>query len=85
MHGIFMVRRGKLNFSIVMRSNDLVKGLVYDLPFFVYLMERMVGELKSCGHDVSMGQYRHMAHSMHIYQSDVPRVKKMLGLEQKKV
>jgi thymidylate synthase len=80
MHGQFLVRNGKLNFSVVMRSNDMVKGLVYDLPFFVTLQHMMRQALHDHGHNLKVGQYRHMAHSMHIYEADFPRVRKMLGL-----
>ena len=47
MHGNFLIRDDKLNLSIVMRSNDLMKGLVYDLPWFVSLMDMIIKELKS--------------------------------------
>lgn len=80
MHGLFLIRDHKLNFSVVMRSNDLFRGLAYDLPFFVYLMERMVQELDQVGIHVEVGQYRHMAHSLHIYESDIQEVKNMIGI-----
>jgi thymidylate synthase len=88
MHGLFLIRDDRLNFSIVMRSNDLVKGLVYDLPFFALLMHQMCLELsvypKNLGKEgaypkLRVGQYRHMAHSMHIYEVDIPKVRLMLG------
>jgi thymidylate synthase len=80
MHGLFLIRKNRLNLSIVMRSNDLVKGLVYDLPFFVSLMEQMVNELASTYPDLEVGQYRHLSHSMHLYESDIDKVRAMLGL-----
>jgi len=80
MHGIFLIRNDRLNFSIVMRSNDLVKGLVYDLPFFVLLMHKMRDALADKYQNLQVGQYRHLSHSMHIYESDVPKVRKMIGL-----
>jgi thymidylate synthase len=80
MHGLFLIRNEQLNFSMVMRSNDLVKGLVYDMPFFVSLMEQMVEELKPTYPWLRVGQYRHLAHSLHIYDVDVPKVKAMLAI-----
>lgn len=78
MHGNFNIRNNKLNFSIVMRSNDVVKGLVYDMPFFIHLMDMMIDELKDTYPDLKKGTYFHMAHSMHMYEKDVDVVKKML-------
>jgi thymidylate synthase len=89
MHGLFLIRNDKLNLSIVMRSNDLVKGLVYDLPFFVALMHQMCLELtvdpkrpnkKGPYPKLCVGQYRHLSHSMHIYEADIPKVRLMLGI-----
>jgi len=33
MHVMFMLRENKLHATVVMRSNDVVKGLVYDMPW----------------------------------------------------
>lgn len=79
MHGNFLIRDDKLHFSVVMRSNDLMRGLVYDLSWFVSLMDRMVGELKEVYPDLTKGSYTHLAHSMHIYERDEATILKMLG------
>lgn len=79
LHGNFLIRENKLHLSIVMRSNDLMKGLVYDLPWFVSLIYKMVDELKPIYPDLQIGSYTHTVHSMHIYEKDVPIIKKMLG------
>lgn len=79
MHGNFLIRDDKLHFSIVMRSNDLMKGLVYDLSWFVSLMDKMVEELKPYYPNLTKGNYTHMVHSMHIYEKDGVAVLKMLG------
>jgi thymidylate synthase len=73
MHGLFLIRRLELNFSVVMRSNDLILGLVYDLPFFIHIMERMVGELQSTYPGLKVGRYHHLSHSLHIYENAIPR------------
>jgi thymidylate synthase len=80
MHGNWSIRENQLNFSIVMRSNDLNKGLVYDLSWFVSLMDKMVEELKPHYPDLTKGHYTHTAHSAHIYEKDEPIILKMLGL-----
>lgn len=79
MHGIFMIRDDKLNLSITMRSNDLMKGLVYDLPWFTSLIDRMLEELKDTYPSLEKGHYTHSVHSMHIYEKDKDAVLKMLG------
>lgn len=79
MHGNFLIREDKLNLSIVMRSNDLVLGLVYDLPWFVSLMDRMVEELKPTYPNLTKGTYTHTVHSLHIYERNEEMVLKMIG------
>jgi thymidylate synthase len=81
LHGNFLIRDDKLNLSIVMRSNDLMLGLVYDLPWFVSLMDRMVEELKPLYPNLTKGHYTHTVHSMHIYERDSAKILKMLGQE----
>lgn len=80
MHGNFLIREDQLHLTIVMRSNDLVLGLVYDLPWFCSLMDKMVEELKPFYPNLTKGYYTHLAHSMHIYDRDEEKVRRMLGL-----
>ncbi len=79
LHGNWLIRDDRLNLSIVMRANDLSKGLVYDLSWFVSLMDRMLEELKPTYSDLTKGSYTHTAHSIHIYEKDLPQIKKMIG------
>lgn len=78
-HANFSIRDNKLNLSVVMRSNDMVKGLAYDLPFFISLGEKMVDELKDTYPELKVGSYSHMAHSLHCYEKDEEVIRKMLG------
>jgi thymidylate synthase len=78
-HGIFMIRDNELHLSIVMRSNDLMKGLAFDMPWFISLMDKMVDELKPTYPDLAKGCYTHTVHSLHIYEKDIPVIKKMIG------
>lgn len=80
MHANFLIREDKLNLSVVMRSNDLVLGLVYDMPWFVSLIDRMVEELKPTYPNLTKGTYTHTVHSLHIYERNEEMVKKMLGV-----
>lgn len=79
MHANFLIREDKLNLSVVMRSNDLVLGLVYDLPWFISLIDRMVDELKPHYPNLTKGTYTHTVHSLHIYEKNEEMVLKMIG------
>jgi len=79
-YGIFMIRGNKLHLTVRMRSNDLMLGLVYDLPWFVSLMDKMVDELKPLYSDLKKGTYTHSADSMHIYEKDEVKILKMIGV-----
>lgn len=80
LHGNFLIRDDKLHLSIVMRSNDLVLGLVYDLPWFMSLIDKMVEELKPHYPNLTKGHYTHTVHSIHIYERNEDMVKKMIGV-----
>lgn len=62
----FQIRDGKLNMYVVMRSNDLHKGTIYDIPNFIMFQHVLAGWL-----DVEVGKYTHTAASFHIYESDI--------------
>lgn len=79
-HANFLIRDNKLSLSVVMRSNDLVKGTAYDMPFFCSLLDKMLVDLKDTYPDLKKGHYYHMSHSSHIYEKDEQVVLKMLGL-----
>lgn len=79
LHGNFSIRKDKLNLIIVMRANDVVLGLAFDLPWFCSLIERMTKELKPTYPNLEVGTYTHLAHSMHMYERDLEKVEKMLG------
>ena len=80
MHGNWLIREDKLNLTIVMRSNDMVKGLIYDLPFFCSLMDKMLDELRLTYPNLQKGKYTHLAHSLHAYEKDAEIIQKMLGV-----
>ena len=42
-------------------------------------MDRMLTELSPTYPTLKKGTYTHLAHSMHIYERDVPQMLKMLG------
>lgn len=61
----FLLRGGKLNLSVHMRSNDIWMGVPYDMFSFCFLQVKMAMEL-----GVEVGQYTHYAGSLHLYERD---------------
>lgn len=59
------VRNGKLNASTVMRSNDVFLGVAYDFWMFTRLQMTLAWAL-----GLEVGDYRHHAVSLHIYERD---------------
>lgn len=80
MYGNFLIRDDKLYLSMFMRSNDLMKGLVYDLSWFISLMDQMIEDLKPTYPNLTKGSYTHTSNSMHIYEKDEKTILKMLGI-----
>lgn len=81
MYGIFNIRDNKLNFSIYMRSNDLILGCATDVAFFCLLQIQMLNLLKNLYPDLELGSYTHHANSMHIYEKNFNLVVEMLENE----
>jgi thymidylate synthase len=79
MHGNWLIRDNKLNLTITMRSQDMVKGAVYDWPWFCSLMDKMLVELKSAYPELAKGRYTHIVHSIHCYEKDTETILKMIG------
>ena len=59
------VRTGQLEWSQVMRSNDVFKGLPYNFVQFTTLQEVLAGWI-----GVEPGTYTHYADSLHLYETD---------------
>lgn len=80
MYGIFQIRENKLNFTINMRSNDVILGLPTDVAFFVILQSQMLSHLRKHGGypDLEMGTYTHFANSSHVYERHFDLVSKMI-------
>lgn len=69
----FMLRNGKLDLHVGMRSNDLIFGTTYDVFMFTFLQELMAAEL-----GVKVGTYYHHANNLHIYRRDFDSVQRIL-------
>ena len=63
---LLKVRDGRLMWTQIMRSNDLHRGTPYNFIQFTTLQEVIAGWL-----GLEMGEYVHVADSLHVYQSDL--------------
>lgn len=70
----FILRRGVLDVVVVMRSNDVIWGLPYDMFLFTFLQEMMAAEL-----GVEIGRYYHFAASLHLYEKHRSRADQILS------
>lgn len=61
----FRVKNNKLDCTCVMRSNDIIFGLTYDLSYFILLQKYIADRL-----NLEYGSYTHIAFSMHVYERD---------------
>ena len=66
---LLKIRDGKLEWSQVMRSNDILLGMPYNFIQFTSLQEILAGWL-----DVEVGSYVHYSDSLHLYCRDVDRI-----------
>ena len=66
-----------LDMFVYMRSQDAWLGVPYDIFMFSQLQHTIARELR-----IPTGSYTHTATSMHIYESDVPRVRTLVNVWQ---
>lgn len=66
---ILKVRNGKLEWMQILRSNDLYRGLPYNIIQFTTLQEVMAGWL-----DLEIGEYNQISNSLHVYERDVKNI-----------
>lgn len=64
---LLKIRDGRLEWTQIMRSNDLILGVPHNIVQFTSLQEIMAGWL-----GVEMGGYHHFADSLHLYDRDAP-------------
>ena len=69
----FTKRDGKLDTIVMMRSNDLVYGFSYDVPWFAGLQQQ-----GSSATGIPVGKYHHYATSMHIYEKHFPMMREVV-------
>lgn len=71
---LLKIRDKKLEWSQIMRSNDVFRGLPYNIVQFTSIQEILAGWL-----GISPGSYTHFSDSLHIYEKD----KKMMDISEK--
>lgn len=69
---LLKIRDGRLEWSQIMRSNDLVLGMPHNIVQFTSLQEIMAGWL-----GVEVGGYHHFADSLHLYDRHAPIAQRM--------
>jgi thymidylate synthase len=62
---LLKVRNGKLEWTQIMRSNDLFRGLPYNVVQFTMLQEVIAGRI-----GVDVGSYNQWSDSLHLYVAD---------------
>ena len=78
----FFIRKNKLHLYTFMRSNDVIKGTTFDIPFFMLLQQQMWKLLKENVYpELKLGKYVHTATSLHVYEPDFELAHTMLRNE----
>jgi thymidylate synthase len=76
--GIFQIRDNRLNFTVNMRSNDLILGMPTDIAFFTVLQMQMLFHLQNYYPNLTLGTYTHIVNSLHLYERHFELVDEML-------
>jgi thymidylate synthase len=69
------MRSGRLEWTQIMRSNDLFRGLPYNIVQFTTLQEVLAGWLK-----VEVGNFDLISDSLHLYEDSLPTVSKSVPI-----
>lgn len=65
----FLVRKGELHCTGMMRSNDIWFGFPYDITFFTELQKYIADQL-----GLEYGSYTHFVTSLHLYDKDAIKI-----------
>ena len=77
-YAMLLIRNNKLHMYLYMRSNDIIKGATFDIPFFMLLQQQAWKQLKVKYEDLELGSYFHNATSLHLYEPDYGLANEML-------
>jgi len=72
----FTIRKGKLNMTVFMRSNDIWLGAIYDVYNFTMMQEIMASKL-----NIPVGKYTHIVDSLHIYAEQFEIAKQLINVQ----
>jgi thymidylate synthase len=81
LQAVFHIRNNKLNMTLTMRSNDVIRGFHTDFVFFSILQYHVYLHMKQYYPELEMGSYTHISHSMHLYEKHFDLVKNMLNAD----
>jgi thymidylate synthase len=70
----FLIRDGRLDLIVTMRSNDVFLGFPHDVFCFT-----MIQEIVACSLGVELGNYKHFVGSLHLYEKHSVQVDEFLG------
>ena len=73
----FLLRDGRLDMTVYMRSNDAIWGLPYDCFTFTMLQEML-----ACQLGCELGEYVHFAASLHVYERHFPLMERLLAVRE---
>lgn len=71
---LIKIRNEKLEWSQIMRSNDILLGMPYNFVQFTGLQEILAGWL-----NLEVGTYNHYSDSLHLYQRDIEKLEMVQG------
>ena len=66
-----LVRNGRVDLNVFLRSNDLPYGTPYNLMGYGFLLECMVNFMRSNGRHINVGKLNLMIGDAHIYQNQM--------------
>lgn len=69
----FRQHDGVIDCTTYMRSNDLIYGLTYDLPWFTTVHQKLC---EKTGY--KLGEYHHFVNSLHVYQQHYPMISQIV-------
>ena len=78
MYSQFFLRNGYLNMTTYQRSCDVIKGLVYDIPWSCHVMKMVLEELNKIWPDLDLGEFHHVIGSLHLYEKDFELAKRII-------
>lgn len=70
----YYIRDNKLCSTVCMRSNDLIKGLTFDIVYFTELQKYVAHRL-----GLECGSYTHFDTSLHVYERDYELLDKIIN------